>query len=63
MAEIINLRKARKAAQKRRQEQQARENRIVHGRSKAERLVDEARTAKARRDLDAHHRRDPDGEP
>ena len=56
MADIVNLRRARKAALKREQDQQARENRERHGRPKAERVAEKARAEKAQRDLDAHLR-------
>jgi hypothetical protein len=52
MAEIINIRRARKRKMRRQDAQRAAENRFVHGRSKAERAVTEARSAKTRRDLD-----------
>ena len=54
MAEIINLRKARKRADKRRVEKHAAENRFAYGRPKSERNVEAARRAKAHRDLDLH---------
>jgi hypothetical protein len=52
MADIINLRRARKRVMRRQDAQRAAENRMAHGLSKAERAVAEARSAKARRDLD-----------
>lgn len=63
MAEIVNLRRARKAREKARDQVQAAENRILFGRSKPERLLNEAQRKKASRDLDAR-RLDPppDGE-
>jgi len=54
MGELVNLRKARKAAVRRQEELRAAENRLVHGRSKAERTLASAQTAKSRRDLDTH---------
>jgi hypothetical protein len=54
MAEIVNLRKARKRKSRQEQEQIAAERRADHGRSKAQRDLDEARATKACRELDAH---------
>jgi Domain of unknown function (DUF4169) len=54
MGDIVNLRKLRKAAARRRDEAEAERNRQVHGRSKTVRKLEEARAAKARRELDAH---------
>jgi hypothetical protein len=54
MGDIVNLRRARKAADRRVHEQQAATNRLQHGRSKSERRLAEARGAKAIRDLDRH---------
>jgi hypothetical protein len=52
MAEIINLRRARKRVMRLRDAQRAAENRLAHGRTKAERAVSTARSAKSCRDLD-----------
>ena len=54
MGDVLNLNKARKAAARQNDKIQAAENRVVHGRSKAERELVAARTAKARSELDAH---------
>jgi hypothetical protein len=54
MGEIVNLRRVRKQAKKRDEAEQAAANRIVHGRSKAERKLEAAHTAKADRYLDGH---------
>jgi hypothetical protein len=54
MGDLVNLRKARKAAQGRLHEQQAASNRLKHGRNKSERSLAAARNAKAHRDLDRH---------
>jgi hypothetical protein len=43
MAEVINLRTARKQAARREKEARAAENRAIHGRSKAERALQQAR--------------------
>jgi hypothetical protein len=54
MGKIVNLRKARKQAEKQKDAERAAANRIVHGRSKAERTLEATRTEKMRRTLDAH---------
>jgi hypothetical protein len=54
MGDVIKLREARKRAERQRKEQRAAANRILHGRSKAERNLQSARDAKTRRELDQH---------
>lgn len=54
MGDIVNIRKARKAAARRKHDVGAAENRLIHGRTKIERMRAVAQTAKSRRDLDAH---------
>jgi Domain of unknown function (DUF4169) len=54
MGEIVNLRKARKRAARQREDERAAANRVKHGRSKAERTLQSARSEKQRRLLDAH---------
>jgi hypothetical protein len=54
MGDLINLRTARKQAQRRRAEQQAASNRLAHGRPKTARTLEQSRSKKATRDLDAH---------
>ncbi|MGD9845329.1 MAG: DUF4169 family protein [Variibacter sp.] len=54
MAEIINLRVARKRAEREAKAKRAEENRIRHGLPKAERQLQRARDAKTKRDLDSH---------
>jgi Domain of unknown function (DUF4169) len=54
MGEIVNLRRARKRAERQLAEREAAANRLLHGRSKAERDLASNRDAKARRDLDRH---------
>ncbi len=54
MGDVINLRTARKQAQRRRVEQQAASNRLAHGRPKTERTLEQSRSKKAKRELDAH---------
>ena len=54
MTELINLRRARKRMMRQQDAQRAAENRLTHGRTKAERVVAKARSAKTCRDLDQH---------
>jgi hypothetical protein len=56
MAEVIKFRVARKRVLREQEQQTAAENRIVHGRTKAERTLETARQDKSRRELDAHRR-------
>ena len=54
MAEIVNLRIARKRADRRRSEARAAAARVSHGMSKAERMLAKANNDKIRRELDEH---------
>ena len=54
MGEIVNLRKARKRAARQREDKRAAANRVKHGRTKAERTLQAARSEKQRRLIDAH---------
>ena len=54
MGDVIKLREARKQAKRLRDEKRAAADRLLHGRSKAERNLDAAREAKARLELDKH---------
>ena len=54
MGDIVNLRNARKRAERQRAERTASANRLLHGRSKAERELEAERKVKAHRDLDRH---------
>jgi Domain of unknown function (DUF4169) len=54
MAEIINLRIARKRADRHRSEKRAAAARISHGMSKADRMLARAKTEKIRHELDEH---------
>jgi Domain of unknown function (DUF4169) len=54
MAEIINLRNARKRARRRLSERRAAAARVSHGMSKADRTLAKANTDKIRRQLDEH---------
>ncbi|QYZ70611.1 DUF4169 family protein [Neotabrizicola shimadae] len=56
MAEIVNLRQAKKQAARKAARVKGDENAAKFGRSKAERVLQEARAEKAARDLDGHRR-------
>ncbi len=56
MTQIINLRTARKQASRAQARKLADANAAKHGRSKAERAMQEAQATKARAHLDAHQR-------
>ena len=58
MSEIVNFNKARKARARVRKRQQADENAVKFGRTKAQKQLDQARTDKASRDLDGKKRDD-----
>jgi hypothetical protein len=54
MADIVNLRRLRKRAAKQEAEQRAAQNRLEHGRTKAERALSDRVFRKAERDLEGH---------
>jgi hypothetical protein len=54
MAEIVNLRVARKRADRQRSEKRAAEARVSHGMSKADRALARSNREKIRRELDEH---------
>ncbi len=54
MAELVNLRTARKRAKRRQDELRADSNRLVHGAPKRQRQLAAARQTKAKRELDLH---------
>jgi len=54
MGEVVNLRKVRKDVRKREKDERAAANRIVHGRSKAERTLETKRGSMLNRHLDRH---------
>jgi hypothetical protein len=54
MAELVNLRLARKRAAKRQDGLRAESNRLTHGQPKHRRKLEASRQAKASRDLDLH---------
>lgn len=61
MADLVNLRIARKRAKKRQDDLQADANRLAHGQPKHRRKLAAARQAKASRDLDQHRIEKGDG--
>jgi hypothetical protein len=61
MGDLVNLRAARKRATRARHEEQAAQNRLRYGRTKAERELEVARSEKALRQLDAHRIEKGDG--
>ena len=54
MADVVNLRLARKQAKRRQAEQDAAVRRLEHGRSKAEKNLERARSEKVEHELDRH---------
>lgn len=54
MAELVNLRTARKRAKRREDDQRAHVNRLAHGQPNHQRKLEEVQQAKASRDLDQH---------
>ena len=60
MGDIVNLRRARKRQDRRRDDSKAAENRIVYGMTKVERRSIEAEREKADRDLNARRLVGPD---
>jgi hypothetical protein len=55
-ADIVNLRRARKAKARDTHERTAAENRRLHGRSKGERLAERSERERTARQLDSHRR-------
>ena len=62
MGEIVNLRRARKRKEREREEAVADQNRIVFGRSKAERRLTQTERATAEANLEAHRIVRPDAD-
>jgi len=54
MGEIVNLRRARKQAERKLSEETAAANRLAYGRSKAERTLEQAKSERTHRELDQH---------
>lgn len=63
MAEIVNLRLARKAKKRKDEAEVAQHNRVLHGRTKAERKLVETLREREARALDAHRIETPEREP
>ena len=63
MGEIVNLRRVRKARDRRAKEEAAQANRAAHGRSKAERGLTAAQARLETAKLDAHKRESETGDP
>jgi Domain of unknown function (DUF4169) len=61
MAELVNLRTARKRAKRLMDEREAEANRLAHGQPKHLRKLTAARRVKAMRDLDRHQIDEGDG--
>ena len=59
MADIVNLRQARKQKARSDKERQAEQNRALHGRSKADRERDRQLAEKADKFIDGHRARPP----
>jgi Domain of unknown function (DUF4169) len=62
MSDLVNLRIARKRAEKRQDELRADANRLVHGQPKHRRKLEAAQQSKASRDLDLHRIDKGDGQ-
>jgi hypothetical protein len=60
MADIVNLRQARRRKARAERERAAEQNRLLHGRSKAEKSRDESERARAASFLESHRRKKPD---
>ena len=60
MADIVNLRQARKRRARAEKEAKAAENRVAFGRPKSERSLSEARRENDLRRLEGHRRHEPD---
>jgi Domain of unknown function (DUF4169) len=62
LAEVVNLRRARKLKERERQQAEATQNRVVFGRSKAEKRLIESERALSETNLDARRLTKPDGD-
>lgn len=62
MAELVNLRTARKRAKREEDARRADANRLAHGEPKQSRRLDAARRAKSERDLEQHRIEEGDGQ-
>ena len=61
MAELVNLRTARKRAKRQQDDRRADANRLAHGQPKRSRKLEAAQQAKASRDLERHRIERGDG--
>ena len=61
MAELVNLRAARKRAKRQQDDQRANANRLAHGQPKRLRKLKDAQQVKASRDLEQHRIETGDG--
>jgi hypothetical protein len=61
MAQVVNLRTARKRAKRKQDEARANGNRLAHGRPKSERKLEAARREQAGRNLERHRIETGDG--
>jgi hypothetical protein len=62
LADIVNLRRARKLKERERQQAEAAQSRAVFGRSRAEKRLIESERALTEANLDAHRLAKPDGD-
>jgi hypothetical protein len=62
MGDLVNLRRARKQADRREAEREAAANRLAHGRPKQERTLTRSNRDKAERSLDQHQIETGDGQ-
>ena len=62
MAEIVNLRQARKQKLRAGKERAAEQNRALHGRSKADKARDAEAAKKSQSFIEGHRRERPDGD-
>ncbi|PKR49119.1 DUF4169 family protein [Thalassospira povalilytica] len=60
MGDLVNLRQVRKRKQRNEKAKKADENRVLHGRTRHERDLNDARKQSAGKHLDGHRRDDPD---
>ncbi|MBE2278726.1 MAG: DUF4169 family protein [Rhodobacteraceae bacterium] len=60
MAGVVNLNRFRKEKARAERRAEAEANAAKHGRTRAERSLDQARVEKSTRDLEAHRRDEPD---
>jgi BRCT domain type II-containing protein len=62
MGDLVNLRTERKRSKRRQAERQAASNRLAHGRSKAERAIEQSHNDKSSKTLDQHRIETGDGQ-